>query len=117
MLNFTEHSKQISAKIFLVIFIAFLLISFSHGHNFDIRLNSPYSINQTHDNLSPDIFITEHLNCIIHSFANSIKLDSNFDILESILRSKEIAKLVYNQFYYSPFNSTSNQLRAPPVEL
>lgn len=112
-INFSKISLN-SSKLFFIVFLSYLFISLTHTHHFQYIINNDFSTFSKVQNNYSDPFLDSSLNCIIHSFNNSLNNYNYFSPSDSILKILASIDLDYNEFRLSITKKTSNQLRAPP---
>jgi hypothetical protein len=92
------------------------MISIIHGHKYDIGIINVVFDNCNDSSENFDHFLDSELNCIIHSYSNTINLD---------FESLSIEDVVLNQFAVIQKNDSlpkyskyfQYQLRGPPLKL
>lgn len=115
-INFSKIRLK-SSELFLFVFLFYLFASLSHTHHFQYILNNDVSISSKIQNNYSDPFLDSSLNCIIHSFNNSLNNNIFFSSSDSVLKILASINLNCNESRISFLNKTTNHLRAPPKNL
>ena len=114
-MNFlSKNIRKIYSIIFLGIFLTFLGLSFSHTHHFNISYNLETNVDSQKSNKIQDIFLNSASNCILHTFANSLKIDKTFRLSENVSKLDLTIVVPLTQYYTNNLSELTHLLRAPP---
>ena len=111
------NKKRISSQLFLVVFISFLSLSFSHSHSFNYKTNNPAEISEINNDQYVDPLLDSNFNCIICSFYNSITTLNVYEVAERDLVLSSSITIEFIENFNSVQSHNSNNLRAPPQVL
>lgn len=113
MIKISEIPIEKIKKITFYLFLSFLMISIFHDHNFDIGLNDETINSSASSSESIDHFIDSELNCVLHTFNNSI----SFEYLDQQISNDIKIQFFLNHKNYllpSELYNITYQLRGPP---
>jgi len=116
MFKISNISQKNISTIFLGIFLSFLVISITHSHNYQI-ISAEGNFSAKNDSYLTDQYLDNELNCLIHSFSNSIF--SGIANAESLV-AYSTKENIYRTISISHLSSElqfSNHLRAPPLKV
>lgn len=116
MIQLNKYPSKFIGTFFLGIFISFLIISITHNHSYQL-LDSDQNISQLNSDSIIDLHLGEGINCLVHSFANSIYSGK---LKNEVLTENISDKTIYEIIEFSHFPSDlkfSNQFRGPPIKI
>ena len=114
-MNFlSKNMRKNYSILFLSVFLTFMGLSFSHTHHFNLSYNVETNVDLPTSNKFSDIFLNSASNCIIHTFANSLKIDKTFKLSENVSKLDLTIVLPLTQFYTNNLSELTHLLRAPP---
>lgn len=92
------------------------MISIFHDHKYDIGIINVVFDNIDNSSENIDHFLDSELNCIIHSYSNTINLDFESSPIEDIVLN-QYAVIQKNDNLPKYSNYFQYQLRGPPIKL
>ena len=116
MIKISQIQIKTVKELFLYSFLSFLMISFLHDHNYVLGFDSVSLNNYETSSENADYFLDSELNCIIHTYSNTIFVDFQNIKTESILFDLYVTTQKNDNL--SKFTSYStHKLRGPPIKL
>ncbi|MCB0730678.1 MAG: hypothetical protein KDC88_06565 [Ignavibacteriae bacterium] len=110
---FTPKYIRKSSRLFLIVFLTFLGLSFSHAHKINFVTDSPLEFG-IEKHVFSDPLLDSSLNCTIQTFNNSITFSNVFELTNTKIHSSDEISF-YHYIYHSNNSLVCTQLRAPPI--
>lgn len=114
MIKISQIQIKTVKKLLFYSFLSFLIISILHNHKYVMRIDSVILSDFEKSSEKADHFLDSDLNCIIHTYSNTISIDFENIKTENIFLNLNVITQQKDNLPIATFYS-ANKLRGPPL--